>query len=169
MYRDTELLDHCPYIRTVLNFFDCEKLSVRLMRLQQNAIIKTHTDQDMSFEEGEARFHIPVQTNPGVSFFLDEERIPMQEGECWYLNLSRPHRVENTGEEDRIHLVIDCLVNGWVKELLSGQANVTMSTRAQQQHQNYRDADKAKIVEQLRLMGTPVSNQMADKMENGEN
>ena len=32
---------------------------------------------------------------------------------------------------------------------------------------NYSMADKIKIIQQLRLMGTPVANELADKMEKG--
>jgi hypothetical protein len=118
-YQDTVLLDKCPYIKSVIDSFSCEKTSVRLMRLHAGAIIKEHMDQDMNMEAGEARFHIPVQTNKDVAFFIQEDRIPMLAGECWYLNLSLPHRVQNAGKEDRIHLVMDCMVNDWVKSLLN--------------------------------------------------
>jgi hypothetical protein len=43
----------------------------------------------------------------------------MHEGECWYLDLSLPHWVENRGARDRVHLVIDCEVNEWLLELLA--------------------------------------------------
>ena len=119
LYADTVLLDYCPYIKSVIASFQCEKTSVRLMKLNAGAIIKEHTDIDMNIEAGEARFHIPVRTNKDVAFFIMEDLIPMLEGECWYLNLSLPHRVHNGGDTDRIHLVIDVMVNDWVKDLLN--------------------------------------------------
>ena len=53
-----------------------------------------------------------------MEFILNQVRILMNEGECWYLNVNRPHRVANHGTSDRIHLVIDCVVNDWLRELL---------------------------------------------------
>src|SRR5205085_1333097 len=112
-YKDTFLLVQCPYIKQVIDSFECEKTMVRLMKLNAGAIIKEHRDHDMNFESGEARFHIPVQTNEHLDFFVEGEKIVMNEGECWYLNLNLKHRVTNGGIADRIHLVIDCMVNEW--------------------------------------------------------
>lgn len=166
-YRDTSLLDNCIYLQSVISFFECEKMSVRLMKLDPGAVIKEHTDYDMSFEEGEARFHIPILSNPDVEFFVEEEKIPLKEGECWYLNLSLKHRVNNRGNTNRIHLVIDCKVNEWIENLLNHNAELKQDIC--DIHERYSDADKLKIIEQLRRMGTTVSNELADKMENGNN
>jgi len=57
------------------------------------------------------RIHIPVVTNSEVEFYLDEERMDLKEGECWYMNFNLLHRVSNNGDADRIHLVIDAGVN----------------------------------------------------------
>ena len=40
------------------------------------------------------------------------------EVECWYHNLNLPHWVAIRGATDRIHLVIDCVVNDKLRELL---------------------------------------------------
>ena len=166
-YRDTSLLDNCFYLQSVIGFFECEKMSIRLMKLDPGAVIKEHTDYEMSFEEGEARFHIPILSNSGVEFFVEEEKIPLKEGECWYLNLSLKHRVNNWGDTSRIHLVIDCKVNEWIKNLLNGDAELKREIFNTPPHHS--DTDKLKIIEQLRRMGTTVSNELADKMENGNN
>jgi hypothetical protein len=89
-----------------------------LLRLKAGSIIKEHTDSDLN-EEREIRIHVPVVTNPAVEFYLAGERVVMEEGQCWYLDLSRHHRVQNLGSTDRVHLVIDCVVNDWVKALLT--------------------------------------------------
>lgn len=65
------------------------------------------------------RLHVPVITSAEVIFFLDAHRIEMKAGECWYLDLSLPHWVENRSSTDRVHLVIDCEVNDWLREILS--------------------------------------------------
>ncbi|MBK7307467.1 MAG: aspartyl/asparaginyl beta-hydroxylase domain-containing protein [Chitinophagaceae bacterium] len=41
----------------------------------------------------------------------------MQEGECWYMNFNLLHAINNNSSVNRVHLVIDALVNDWVKEI----------------------------------------------------
>jgi hypothetical protein len=48
-----------------------------------------------------------LQTNQGVEFTVDEERVIMEEGKAYELNNLLPHSVYNGGEEDRIHLIFD--------------------------------------------------------------
>jgi mannose-6-phosphate isomerase-like protein (cupin superfamily) len=90
--------------------------SVRLMRLHPGAEIKPHRDHGLSLEHGEARLHLSLQTNEQLNFFVNDERVPMQAGELWYINADQVHRVENKGAEPRINLVLDCVVNDHLKE-----------------------------------------------------
>lgn len=116
-FADTELLDELPYYRELLATFDCPLTSVRLLRLAAGSSIREHRDYSLGFEDGELRVHVPVVTNPDVTFFLQGEPVPMAEGECWYLNVNLPHRVDNQSATDRVHLVIDAVVNDWVAAL----------------------------------------------------
>jgi mannose-6-phosphate isomerase-like protein (cupin superfamily) len=163
-YEDTILLSQCPTISTVLRYFECEITMVRLMKLNAGAVIKPHTDHDMCFEAGEARFHIPLQTNEQVDFFIEEEKIPMKEGECWYLNLNLSHRVTNAGNSDRIHLVIDCMVNDWVrtKFAMPGLHKKEIIAAAKPA---YSKETRNEIIAALRLLNTPVANEIAHKMQ----
>lgn len=117
-FANTPLLERCPYVREVLGALQCPQRAVRFLRLKAGSIIKEHRDYELGFEDGEVRLHIPVITNPEVEFILNQARVTMNEGECWYLNVSRPHRVANRGATDRVHLVADCVVNDWLRELL---------------------------------------------------
>ena len=116
-FADTPLLAAAPYLRQVLGALACPLLAVRLMRLSPGSVIKEHRDHDLAFEEGTVRLHIPVATNEGVDFRLNGRRCVMAAGSTWYLRLSDPHKVENRGETDRVHLVIDAAVNDWVRAL----------------------------------------------------
>lgn len=118
-YTDTPLLERCPSVRSLLDSLQCEKLSARLLNLQAGAIIKEHTDKELYFEKGEARLHFPIITNPFVAFYLDNERLQMQEGDCWYINANLPHRLANKGSSNRIHLVVDCKVNHWLSQVFN--------------------------------------------------
>jgi hypothetical protein len=115
---DTPLLQRCSYIGEVLSSFKCPLNAVRFLKLHSGSIIREHIDADLAYEDGEVRLHIPVVTHPDVKFILDGDRLLMAEGECWYTNVNLPHRVENQSPVDRVHLVIDCVVNEWLHDLI---------------------------------------------------
>lgn len=117
-FENTSFLNDCPYFQKVLATFKCPLQNVRLMKLTPGSIIKEHIDYDLAAEEGFARIHVPIKTNSEVVFTLNGKRVIMNEGECWYLRLSDPHSVENSGKTDRVHMVIDAIVNDWLKERL---------------------------------------------------
>ena len=119
-FASTEVLKRCPYFEEVLGAFPCPLLAVRLLRLKSGSRIREHTDLNLGYEDGEIRLHVPVHTNPDVEFYLAGERVILAEGECWYVNTSLPHRVVNGGGADRIHLVIDCVVDEWVRDMFEG-------------------------------------------------
>jgi hypothetical protein len=116
VYSDTEMLARCSYVAEVLAAFECEIESARLLRLTVGSNIREHRDYKLGFEDGFVRIHIPMQTNAQVEFYLGGEPLRMNEGEAWYLNFNLPHSVKNGGAEDRIHLVIDCILNDWLRE-----------------------------------------------------
>jgi hypothetical protein len=116
-FEETALLGRCPYFREVLAAFACPLKSARLLSLAPGSFIREHTDHALDFEDGEIRIHIPIETNPGVEFYVCGERLLLEEGGCYYVNVNLPHRVNNRGPRDRIHLVIDAEVNDWVREL----------------------------------------------------
>jgi len=119
LYADTPILDRCGYIKEVLSVFKCSLETVRLLKLAPSSRIREHRDFDLGTKWGVVRVHIPVLTHPEVEFILNGEEVVMNEGESWYLDLSLPHRVENKGPTDRIHLVIDCVVNEWIRSLIT--------------------------------------------------
>jgi hypothetical protein len=118
-FAPTPILDRCPNTRALLESFHCSLKSVRFLRLAAGSIILEHRDYNLGLDENQVRLHIPVVTNHDVVFFLDAQRVEMNPGECWYLDLSLPHWVENRSALDRVHLVIDCEVNEWLRQLLA--------------------------------------------------
>lgn len=116
-FADTPLLDACPYFREVLAAFPCPLKSVRLLSLAPASFIREHSDRTLDYEDGEIRIHIPVETNPDVEFYVAGERLLLEEGRCYYVNVNLPHRVNNGGAAARIHLVIDATVDEWVHAL----------------------------------------------------
>ena len=121
-YSATPLLVRCPYFQQVLAAFECPVGSARLMSLGAGSQIREHSDSTIEYKDNDARLHIPVATNPAVEFYLARQRVVMNEGETWYLDFSEPHSVVNAGTTDRVHLVLDCVVNDWLRELLLADA-----------------------------------------------
>lgn len=163
-FKDTPLLEECPYIRTVIDTFLCDKLSVRLLKLGQGAVIKEHTDVGLNFEQGEVRIHVPVVTHPLVDFFLDGDRLEMLAGDCWYINAGLPHRLANPSPVDRIHLIIDCEVNDWI----TGQfGRDDLAVKSVKDMTDINRKEQLAIIAELRASGDPVRIQLAETMEQG--
>jgi hypothetical protein len=165
VFSDTVLMEQCPYIKSILAYFPCEHKATRFLKLKPGAVIKEHTDADLSYELGEARIHIPIITNPQVEFYLDNERVDMLPGTCWYMNFNLPHRINNFGNTDRVHLVIDIIVNGHIREIFEnvspGKKKIIPAK------EKYSADDKLKIIEHLKGMNTDASNKLAMEMEAG--
>lgn len=104
--------------REALRDWPLDIVSARLLRLGPGGRIHEHRDYDLSGPHADLRLHIPLLSPPEVDFWLDGERIPMTAGECWFLDLSRPHRVDNRGMEPRVHLVIDCRPGPWLDQAI---------------------------------------------------
>ncbi|MGJ3647450.1 aspartyl/asparaginyl beta-hydroxylase domain-containing protein [Sphingomonas sp. GlSt437] len=116
---DTPALAAAPAIRAVIGAIGDPVQSVRLMRLAPGSAIHRHHDHDLAAEEGHARLHVPITTNPKVRFLLNDVAVPMQPGELWYLRLADPHEAVNAGTTDRVHLVIDIIAGDWLRGLLT--------------------------------------------------
>jgi hypothetical protein len=119
-YADTPALQSCPALRAVIETFRCPVQAARLLALAPGAVIKEHRDYCIGLDEGEVRVHIPILTSGEVEFVLDGGRVDMAAGEAWYLDVSRPHQVTNRATTRRVHLVLDCVVDGWFRAQLEG-------------------------------------------------
>ncbi len=119
---DTSVLKKCPYLAEVINTFSQHtKVNlVRLLRLAPGAIVKEHTDPTLGLhiEKSVIRLTIPILTNDEVEFFLNGTPVPMQLGECWYLRLTDPHKINNNGSTERINMTIDMIPNEWVRTMI---------------------------------------------------
>lgn len=68
--------------------------------------ILPHADTP-SHAEYYSRFHIVLQSAPGVVFRCEDEQVYMGTGEVWWFNNKLEHEVINNSAIDRIHLVVD--------------------------------------------------------------
>lgn len=118
-WEDTPLLLSCDYFREVLAAFHCPLLSVRLLRLGAGAVIKEHRDPMLSLEDGEVRIHVVVVTNPEVECCINGVSRHWAAGECWYADFTQLHSLANRGQTERVHIVLDCKVNDWLRGMLT--------------------------------------------------
>lgn len=116
-YLDTPLMAEVSYIKSIVDSWKCEKDSVRLLSLSPGSIIKPHKDVGCSYQDGSFRIHIPILTNQKVSFTVNGNELFLAEGTCWYMDFSKTHHIENRGETNRVHLIMDCLRNDWTDAL----------------------------------------------------
>jgi hypothetical protein len=115
---DTPLLDRLAHVRAALRRLRCPLRGARLMRLSPGAAILEHCDPDLDAAGGRARLHVPITTNDEVAFLLNGRAVAMAPGELWYLRLLDPHAAANRGTSPRIHLVVDVVVDDWLRALL---------------------------------------------------
>lgn len=112
-------LEQAQHFKQALAQLKCPIKSARLMKLDAGCHIKPHRDFDLCMEKGEARIHIPIQTSPKLKFIVNDHVIPMKAGEYWYINADQTHHVYNESDTSRINLVIDCVVNDWLKHKIT--------------------------------------------------
>jgi quercetin dioxygenase-like cupin family protein len=163
-FSDTELLGSCPYFHEVLDSFACDKKAVRLMALASGAEIKPHRDRGGSIEDGLARLHIPIVTDPAVVFTLDGEDVHFGAGATWYMNANCLHAVRNGSARERVHLVLDCVPNDWLLALFE-RSGWQAAGAPKYGDPNITDANVAAVIAQLRASTLPAAMALAGRLE----
>jgi len=157
-YLDTPLMSLYPAVKQICDSLHCDLMSVRLLNLKAGAIIKQHRDNELAFEKGEARLHFPIVTNNQVEFYVNDIRVTMLPGQCWYINANMPHRVANYGTTDRIHLVIDCKVNDWLKGIFSEAERTEFD-------EPFNSAQTIAMIAELRRQQNETASKLANEMQ----
>ncbi len=113
----TEHLRRCPGIMAVMAELGGVWGRSRLMALAPGAEVPAHVDAHYYWRT-HLRIHIPVITNPGVTFTCGDATVHMKAGECWLFDSFRWHDVQNQGTERRIHLVLDTVGGERIADLV---------------------------------------------------
>jgi hypothetical protein len=114
----TPHLRACPYIAEIMGELDGVWGRSRLMGLGAGAEVPMHVDSHYYWRT-HWRIHIPVITNPAVTFSCGPDSVHMAAGECWMFDSFRWHRVQNGGSERRVHLVLDTVGSERLSELMA--------------------------------------------------
>ena len=85
-----------------------------LVKLTANKSIRPHKDVVGYSLVLCRRIHIPIETNDECFFTVENDRRNLKVGELWEINNDKKeHSVDNLGNTDRIHLIVD-----WIEESL---------------------------------------------------
>ena len=163
-FQDTIILQRSPYLAQVIDRFECEKSSVRLMSLAAGGRIKPHRDNGAALEDGLTRLHVPIQTSPLVTFCIDDETVHFSAGDTWYLNASCLHGVENRSGMGRVHLMIDCVSNAWLEGVFRAAGWIARPP-PKYGDANIHDGNLDEVMTQLRSMGGAAAAQLADQLQ----
>ena len=79
---------------------------VMLARMAPGGVIKPHVDANPS-AKWPHKIHVPLLTNPDVTFFVEGTSYHFAEGEAVEVNNMGRHAVQNRGTTDRIHLIFE--------------------------------------------------------------
>jgi len=111
---DTSILDACPVVAKAIASMQCPVVIARFLSLGPGSVLRPHRDDGLGFDAGTVRLHVPVVSDPEVTFELGGSPVAMALGECWYLDFRQPHSARNRSGRRRVHLVLDCGVNQWL-------------------------------------------------------
>jgi hypothetical protein len=108
---DNVLLDMInPIIKDLELRHNGLRSNVLFIKLKAGHNISAHSDSG-EYLLSSRRHHVPIITSEQTFFTVGSEKINMLEGECWEINNSRVHSVENNSKTDRVHLLIDIMPN----------------------------------------------------------
>jgi len=79
---------------------------VMLARMRSGGVISPHQDSNPA-AKWPHKIHVPLTTNPDVTFFVAGQGYKLAEGEAVEVNNMAVHGVENRGSTDRIHLIFE--------------------------------------------------------------
>lgn len=79
---------------------------IMLARMAPGGVIQPHRDANPA-AKWPHKVHIPLTTNPDVTFFVDDIGYKLEIGEAVEVNNMGVHAVENRGSGDRIHLIFE--------------------------------------------------------------
>ncbi len=126
--QDTELRKMFPEVEDLVRWLPGKPHRIRFMNLSPGGgELQRHTDQvdpDAGVNDYKLmRFHFPIVTNENVIFNqwdwdAKPVEVHMQVGECWYIDVRKPHQAINDGTDMRTHLVIDVEANNEVRALI---------------------------------------------------
>lgn len=99
-----------PILNKILSLYPKNGVfvSVQIARLPAGAKIEEHIDRSQLLLHSH-RLHVPLVTYDEIDFIIDGERVDLKQDQLYEINNGVTHGVENYGDQDRLHLIIDYL------------------------------------------------------------
>lgn len=111
---ESELIKLENFIGKILNE-DGKIMRAILVNLPAKKSIPPHKDTGKTLVHCR-RIHIPIQTNENCFFTVGDEKKKLNEGELWEINNDKKiHSVDNFGDCDRIHLILDWVQSSFLE------------------------------------------------------
>ncbi len=128
-----------PLLSRIANFYGHNGFIIRLVfaKLKAGGKIYAHFDLQYSLMNCH-RIHIPIISNEKSLFFVGGEQKIMKEGEIWEINNATVHEVDNRGDEDRVHLIVDWAPHATVRNQDRREAVVAQES-AKSESNDYTD------------------------------
>lgn len=79
---------------------------IMLAKMAPSGVIHPHVDANPA-ARWPHKIHIPIQTNPQVSFFVEPDHYHLEVGQAYEVNNLGRHAVRNDGTTSRIHLIFE--------------------------------------------------------------
>jgi hypothetical protein len=96
-----------PLVMNLMAYVGGERLGrVMINKIAPGGVIYPHADTPLHAEYY-SRFHIVLQSQPGVVFRAGDEQVYMAAGEVWWFDNKQEHEVINNSADDRIHMIVD--------------------------------------------------------------
>lgn len=96
-----------PIVMSLMTRVGGERLGrVMINKIKPGGRIFPHADTPAHAEYYD-RFHVVLQSSPGVQFRAGDEQVYMAAGEVWWFDNAKEHEVINNSAGDRIHMIVD--------------------------------------------------------------
>jgi hypothetical protein len=96
-------------LATVEHIGEVKVRQAMLTKLKAHTTIPRHRDRGLLTVKTH-RIHVPIITNTKCVFTVGDESKNMAAGQIWIIdNVGRYHSVENNGDCDRVHLIVDAI------------------------------------------------------------
>ena len=99
-----------PFLKKLRLKYQGKIVNCLFARLPGGEEIKPHKDISLNLLLVH-RIHLAVTTNPSVKFYIENTPYEFPSGRIFELSNDKLHAVQNTGKEDRVHLIVDILPN----------------------------------------------------------
>jgi len=100
-----------PIVMSLMNLVGGERLGrVMINKIKPGGCIYPHADTP-EHANYYRRFHVALESSPGVDFRCGEEHVYMAPGDIWWFNNKLEHEVINNSAGDRIHMIVDIRVS----------------------------------------------------------